>query len=195
MFTGLVEELGEVAAAERESGGARLGVRARCVSELKEGDSIAVNGVCLTALQPGDGGFSADLSPETLARSTLGELVVGDRVNLELAMRAGDRFGGHIVLGHVDGTATIAAVRDSDGGRDVSFTVAGELLRYVVEKGSIAIDGVSLTAASVDDAGFSVVLIPETLQRTNFTEAKVGDRANLEVDMIGKYVERLFPGR
>ena len=195
MFTGLVEELGEVASVERNGAGGRLSVRARCATELREGDSVSVNGVCLTALAPRDGRFTADLSPETIARSTLGQLGVGDVVNLELAIRAGERFGGHIVQGHVDGIATLSEAADTDNGRELTLTAPPELLHYVVEMGSIAVNGVSLTVTSVDSAGFSVSLIPETIARTNLTEAKIGDRANLEVDMIAKYVEKLVPGR
>jgi riboflavin synthase len=173
VFTGLVAELGEVEAIERHDSGARIAVRAALASELFAGESIAVDGVCLTALEPADGRFTADLSEETLACSTLGAMRVGDRVNLEPAMGNG-------------------------GGRELRFRVRAELLRYVAEKGSVAINGVSLTVAGLDESGFCVALIPETLRRTNLTGLSEGDRANLEVDLIAKYVEKLvraYPDR
>jgi riboflavin synthase len=191
MFTGLVQDLGRVVAAAAADGGTRLRIETRRAAELAEGDSILVNGVCLTATALDGGGFAADVSPETLRRSALGELASGDRVNLELPLRAADRLGGHIVQGHVDGLATLAEATEDGVARNLRLEAPAELLRYVVEKGSVALDGVSLTVTSVDDHGFAVSLIPETLERTNLTEALPGRRFNLEVDVIAKYVEKL----
>ena len=167
--------------------------QAALTSDLDEGDSVAVNGVCLTAIAPGGGRFTADLSPETMARSSLGALVAGDAVNLELPMRPGDRLGGHIVQGHVDGVGQVASVTAVPGGSEVRFDAPADLLRYVVEKGSIAVDGVSLTVSAVDDHGFAVALIPETLARTTLGRAMKGRPVNLEVDVIAKHVEKLVP--
>src|SRR4051794_5445486 len=161
MFTGLVDQMGEVRTA-----GTRLAVATPLAAELQRGDSIAVNGVCLTAVDIAADSFEADVMEETLERSALGRLATGDRVNLELALRVGDRLGGHFVQGHVDATGSIASVEQREHSRVVRVSAPAEVLRYVVEKGSIAIDGVSLTVVDVDDAGFSVLLIPETLERT-----------------------------
>jgi riboflavin synthase len=185
MFTGLIETTGTITALRD----GRLGVRARL--ELAPGDSVAVNGVCLTATAVRDDGFDADVMPETLRRSSLGALAEGDRVNLELPLRAGDRLGGHVVQGHVDGLGTVESVRDEGFARVVRIGTPAELLRYVVEKGSIAVDGVSLTVSEADDEGFAVSLIPETLERTNLGEAAPGCFVNLEVDLLAKYVEKL----
>jgi riboflavin synthase len=187
MFTGLVQELGTVTAADE----ARLSVRAGVAGELREGDSVAVNGVCLTVAGRSDGAFTADVMPETLRRSSLGSLRPGSPVNLELPLRASDRLGGHFVQGHVDGTGTIAVTRDEGSSRVVRIEADPGLLRYVVEKGSIAVDGVSLTVTAVHGGAFEVSLIPETLERTNLGGAQPGDRVNLEVDLLAKYVERL----
>jgi len=195
VFTGLVAELGRVAAVESRDGATRIRVEAALAKDLDEGDSVAVNGVCLTAIDPANGGFAADLSAETLARSSLGSLAPGAQVNLELPLRPADRLGGHIVQGHVDGLGRVADVTDDGGGREVRFDAPADLLRYVVEKGSIAVDGVSLTVAAVDDAGFSVALIPETLARTTLGQAREGRPVNLEVDVIAKHVEKLVVGR
>jgi riboflavin synthase len=191
MFTGLVADTGTVAALERTADGARLRVRTNLAAELSPGDSVAVNGVCLTAVETDDDGFSADAMEETLRRSSLGPLTNGDRVNLELPLRATDRLGGHVVQGHVDGTGTIESLREDGFARVVRVGAAPDLLRYVVEKGSIAVDGVSLTVAEVNDDGFSVSLIPETLERTTFGAAAPGRIVNLEVDVLAKYVEKL----
>jgi riboflavin synthase len=192
MFTGLVEEVGTVAAISPSSGGARVRIRAdRVLDGLAIGDSIAVDGACLTAVALHADGFELDVVAETLGRTALGSRVEGDRVNLERALRAGDRLGGHLVQGHVDGTATIAAVADEAQGRRLSFTTSPELLRYVVAKGSVAIDGVSLTVASRHDAGFEVALIPHTLGETTLGAAREGQTVNLEVDLVAKYVEAL----
>ena len=192
MFTGLVADLGTVAALEATGDGVRLRVRSTLAGELREGDSVAVNGVCLTATQVADGHFTADVMHETLRRSSLAEVADGTRVNLELPLRAADRLGGHVVQGHVDG---VGAVRDAveDGfARVVTIDAPPELLRYVVEKGSIAVDGVSLTVASVTADTFAVSLIPETLERTNLGAAAPGTPVNLEVDVLAKYVEKLM---
>jgi riboflavin synthase len=191
VFTGLVADLGTVAALERGDEGARLRVRTPLAAELVEGDSIAVNGACLTAAAVGDGEFAADVMNQTLALTSLGPLAEGDRVNLELALRAADRLGGHVVQGHVDGTGTVTAVREDGFARRVEVELPKELRRYVVERGSVAVDGVSLTVAGVTESGFEVSLIPETLERTNLGAAEPGRVVNIEVDVVARYVERL----
>jgi riboflavin synthase len=191
MFTGLVESTAQVRSVQPDGDGVRLEVETPLAAELRHGDSIAVNGVCLTAVEPGGDRFRADVMAETLRRSSLGPLGAGDEVNVELALRAGDRLGGHVVQGHVDGTGTVESLTDEGFARVVRIAAPAELLRYVVEKGSIAVDGVSLTVASVDDAGFSVSLIPETLERTTLGGATAGRVVNLEVDVLAKYVEKL----
>jgi riboflavin synthase len=191
VFTGLVADLGTVEAVRATDDGVRLVVRSALAGELAEGDSVAVNGVCLTATAIADGRFSADVMHETLRRSSLGEVAEGAEVNLELPLRASDRLGGHVVQGHVDGLGTITAVREDGFARVVEISAPSETLRYVVEKGSIAVDGISLTVASVTDDRFSVSLIPETLERTNLGAAAPGQPVNLEVDVLAKYVEKL----
>jgi len=192
MFTGLVAAKGEVVAVDHGGYGVRLTVAAESLApDLSEGDSVAVNGVCLTATRVAGPRFDADVMAETLRRSSLGPLAEGDEVNLELALRASDRLGGHIVQGHVDGVGEVESV-DPDGfARVVRIAAPPELLRYVVEKGSIAADGVSLTVSAVDDEGFAVSLIPETLDRTTLGAVVRGRRVNLEVDLLAKYVEKL----
>jgi riboflavin synthase len=185
MFTGLVQSTGTVG----YLADGRL--RIESALALSEGDSVAINGVCLTATAVRPGGFDADVMPETLRRTALGELAEGDRVNLELPLRATDRLGGHVVQGHVDGTGTVESIADDGFARLVRISAPLELLRYVVEKGSIAVDGVSLTVAEVDDDGFAVALIPETLERTTLGAAAPGRTVNLEVDVLAKYVEKL----
>jgi riboflavin synthase len=188
-----VADLGSVAALDPTDDGLRLTLRTRLAGDVGEGDSVAVNGVCLTATAVDGDSFATDVMHETLERSTLAGVQAGAQVNLELAVRAADRLGGHIMQGHVDGVATIAAVRE-DGFARV-LTIAPEdpaLLRYVVHKGSISVDGVSLTVARIDDAGFEVSLIPETLERTTLGLAAAGTRVNLEVDVVAKYVEKLL---
>ncbi len=192
MFTGLVADLGTVEAVEATDAGARLTVRTRLAGELGPGDSIAVNGVCLTAVDPTAESFSADVMNETLLRSSLGAAQDGATVNLELALRADGRLGGHIMQGHVDGVGTVAELVEDGLARRITFDAAPELLRYVVEKGSIAIDGVSLTVATVSEAQFSVSLIPETLARTTLGAAEPGRRVNLEVDVMAKYAEKMM---
>jgi len=194
MFTGLVQDLGTVRAVEREPAGSRLEVETALAEELSEGDSIAVNGVCLTAVAVANGGFRADVMAETLRRSSLGPLEPGARVNLELPLRAEDRLGGHFVQGHVDGTGTVESATVEGFASVVRIAADPDLLRYVVEKGSIAVDGVSLTVADIDDEGFSVSLIPETLERTTLGSAVPGRVVNLEVDVLAKYVEKLTQG-
>ena len=192
MFTGLVADLGTVAALEATGDGVRLRVTSTLAGELSEGDSVAVNGVCLTATQVADGQFTADVMHETLRRSSLAEVADGTRVNLELPLRAADRLGGHVVQGHVDGVGAIRDAVEDGFARVVTIDAPPELLRYVVEKGSIAVDGVSLTVASVTADTFSVSLIPETLERTNLGAAAPGTPVNLEVDVLAKYVEKLM---
>ena len=189
MFTGLVADLGTVTAVDASADGVRLAVASRL--ELGEGDSIAVNGVCLTATALEGDTFRADVMHETLRRSSLGGVGEGARVNLELPLRPSDRLGGHFVQGHVDGLGAVREVVEDGFARVVEITAPPEVLRYVVEKGSIAVDGISLTVASVTDDGFSVSLIPETLERTNLGDAASGRPVNLEVDVLAKYVERL----
>jgi riboflavin synthase len=187
--------LGRVAATDRSQDGARLTIETPLVSELEPGDSIAVNGVCLSAAALHDGSFAADAMNETLARTSLGGLAPGAAVNLELPLRASDRLGGHVVQGHVDGVGEIAEVTSDGIARRVRIEAPPDVLRYVIEKGSIAVDGVSLTVAGLDSRSFTVSLIPETLQRTNLGQAGPGHRVNLEVDVLAKYVERLMVAR
>ena len=192
MFTGLIEDLGELAELESNELGARLTIRSALAAQLSEGDSVAVNGVCLTATEIDAESFSADAMNETLSRSSLGDAEPGSALNLELPVRANGHLGGHIVQGHVDGVGSIAATREDGIALVVTVSASPELLRYVAEKGSIAVDGVSLTVARVDDQGFDVWLIPETTQRTNLGGAALGRTVNLEVDILAKYVERLL---
>jgi riboflavin synthase len=189
VFTGLVQDLGTVTAVDASDDGVRLAVESGL--ELSEGDSVAVNGVCLTATAVGDGGFRADVMNETLRRSSLAGLEAGARVNLELPLRAADRLGGHFVQGHVDGVGGVWDFRDEGFSRVVTIGVPAELMRYVVEKGSITVDGVSLTVSALGDDWLQVSLIPETLERTILGEIGVGQPVNLEVDVLAKYVERL----
>ena len=191
MFTGIVRELGEVESTERSDAGARLRVRAALAADLAAGDSVAVNGVCLTAAMLGDGGFEADVMNRTLELTTLGSLGAGDRVNLEPALRAGDPLGGHIVQGHVDAAAEVRAVTDDGFARRVEVALPAGLERYVVERGSIAIEGVSLTVTALDGGTVTLSLIPETLERTTLGSLARGDRVNVELDQIARYVERL----
>jgi riboflavin synthase len=190
-FTGLVQDLGQVTAVDASGDGVTLGVRTRLADEIAEGDSVAVNGVCLTATAIAGGEFRAEVMHETLRRSSLAAAAAGAGVNLELSLRASDRLGGHIVQGHVDGLGTVRAVREDGFARVVTVGAPPELLRYVVEKGSIAVDGVSLTVVEVADDWFSVSLIPETLERTTLGTAGPGAPVNLEVDVVAKYVEKL----
>lgn len=192
IFTGLVHQLGTVDSVEETGEGVRLAVSADLSDELSGGDSVAVNGVCLTATTIAGGSFSADVMHETLRRSSLGALTAGARVNLELPLRATDRLGGHVVQGHVDGLGRVLSVSEDGFARIVEIEAPPGVLRYVVVKGSIAVDGISLTVAAVTDSTLSVSLIPETLERTNLGAAAPGTRVNLEADVLAKYVERLL---
>jgi riboflavin synthase len=194
MFTGLVEDLGVVVAVDRGGEGAVLTVESRLADQVGEGDSVAVNGVCLTATGIDGQRFGFDVMLESLRRSSLGAIEPGSRVNLELALRADARLGGHIMQGHVDGVGVVAGIADDGFARIVTVESDPALLRYVVEKGSIAVDGVSLTVSRVDDTSFDVSLIPETLERTNLGGTSVGRTVNLEVDVVAKYVEKLVGG-
>lgn len=192
MFTGIIEEIGTVRRIEHGAKGARLTIQAKTVLEdTRIGDSIATNGVCLTVVSMTGDSFSADVMAESLRRSSLGTLQGGSLVNLERAMAANGRFGGHIVSGHIDGTGTIASQKREDNAVWVKIKTPAPLLRYIVEKGSIAIDGVSLTVAAVTDTDFSVSIIPHTGAQTILLGKKPGDPVNLECDVIGKYVEKL----
>ena len=193
LFTGLVQDLGEITAVDASGDGVRLTIATRL--ELGEGDSIAVNGVCLTATAVADGHFAADVMNETLRRSSLAEVGGGARVNLELPLRAADRLGGHFVQGHVDGVGGVWDMRDDGFARVVTIGVPADLMRYVVEKGSIAVDGVSLTVSALGDDWLQVSLIPETLERTILGDVRVGQPVNLEVDVLAKYIERLAVAR
>ncbi|MEU2183885.1 riboflavin synthase [Streptomyces thermolilacinus] len=196
MFTGIVEELGEVTAVETLGDASRFRLRGPVVTQgAKHGDSIAVNGVCLTVVEHEGDEFTADVMAETLKRSSLGALTVGSRVNLERPMVADGRFGGHIVQGHVDGTGTIVERTPSENWEIVRISLPAELARYVVEKGSITVDGVSLTVVDAGADHFTVSLIPTTLALTTLGHKQPGDPVNLEVDVIAKYVERLLGTR
>ena len=196
MFTGIVEERGTVLAVTDLGDASRLAIGGPLVtSDAMPGDSISVSGVCLTVVEVGDGAFTADVMQETLRRSSLGGLSVGAHVNLERAARVDSRLGGHIVQGHVDGTAVVRDIDPTEHWTVVSFAIPSPLSRYVVEKGSICVDGVSLTVVHVDDESFTVSLIPTTLEQTTLGTRRVGDTVNIEVDVIAKYVERLMEGR
>jgi len=191
VFTGLIQDLGQVIALDATDEGVTLAVRTRLATEIAAGDSIAVDGVCLTATAIADGRFSAEVMHETLRRSSLGEASQGSNVNLELSLRASDRLGGHIVQGHVDGLGAVRELRADGFARVVLVAAPPDVLRYVVEKGSIAVNGVSLTVVAVGEDWFSVSLIPETLERTTLGAAAPGAAVNLEVDVVAKYVEKL----
>ena len=191
LFTGLVQDLGTVVDVDATGEGVTLAVRTRLAGELAEGDSIAVDGVCLTATAIADGGFRAEVMHETLRRSALSATAQGSGVNLELPLRASDRLGGHIVQGHVDGLGSVRELRAEGFARVVTVAAPPELLRYVVAKGSIAVNGVSLTVVDVGGDWFTVSLIPETLERTTLGAAEPGTPVNLEVDVLAKYVEKL----
>ncbi|MFJ6699762.1 riboflavin synthase [Streptomyces sp. NPDC091272] len=196
MFTGIVEELGEITAVENLGDSSRFRLRGPLVTEgAKHGDSIAVNGVCLTVVDTADGEFTADVMAETLNRSSLGALAVGSRVNLERPTALGGRLGGHLVQGHVDGTGTIVDRKPSEHWEIVKVALPDGLARYVVEKGSITVDGVSLTVVDAGDDHFTISLIPTTLALTTLGIKKAGDPVNLEVDVLAKYVERLLTTR
>lgn len=195
MFTGLVEEVGEVREVVAQADVVRLVITGPVVAaDTRHGDSIAVNGVCLTVVEVAGADFHVELVPETLRRSSLAGVTAGARVNLERAMSSGQRFGGHIMQGHVDGIATVISHTPGERTAEIRFRLGDGLARYVVEKGSIAVDGVSLTVASVDRDSFSVALIPTTLADTTLGVRQPGDRVNIEVDVLAKYVERLVSG-
>ena len=193
MFTGIVEEMGQVEGIQRGRQSAVLAIRAKTVLEgTKIGDSIAVNGVCLTVTTLSPGRFTADVMHETLDRSSLAQLKRGSAVNLERAMAADGRFGGHIVAGHIDGTGRVTEVRKDDNAIWYTIQAAPQVLRYIVEKGSIAVDGISLTVARVETDRFAISAIPHTVAQTVLRDRKDGDLVNLETDIIGKYVEKLM---
>lgn len=194
MFTGLIQGVGLLASRETRGGDARLRIDAGSLAfdDIRPGESIAVNGVCLTVVAFDDAGFEADASSETLALTTLGALPVGRPVNLERALRAGDRLGGHLVSGHVDGVGAVASVTDDARAQRWRFTAPRALMRYIASKGSICVDGTSLTVNAVDPDGFEVALVPHTVAHTAFATTRPGDPVNLEVDQVARYVERLL---
>ena len=195
MFTGIVTATGSVRKARMRDGILELEIEEPSIArELKRGDSVAVNGTCLTAVTTHRRRFEAEVVEETLSRTTLGELKKGSTVNLELATRPSERLGGHLVQGHVDGTAKAVRIEDADGSSRMWWEASDDILRYVVAKGSIALNGVSLTVADAGRTSFEVAIIPLTLQETTLGQVKVGDRANIEVDLIAKYVEKLSAG-
>lgn len=193
MFTGIIEEIGIVKAITKGEKGARISIDAKKVLEdVKLGDSISTNGVCLTVTDFSSSNFTVDVMGETIRRSNLGILSPGMEVNLERAMKANDRFGGHIVSGHIDGTGRIIDLKKEDNAVWVTIAAERELFKYIISKGSIAIDGISLTVSYVDDSTFKVSIIPHTKEETNLLGKKVGDAVNLECDMVGKYIEKLM---
>lgn len=193
MFTGIIEEVGKVQSIRKGRNSAAVLIGARTIlEEIRLGDSIAVNGVCLTVTSFSQSGFTADVMHETLTRSSLGSLRAGNPVNLERAMPANGRFGGHIVSGHIDGTGTISAIAKDDNAVWYTVKTGSHILRYIIEKGSVAVDGVSLTVAKVHNDGFSVSIIPHTAAQTILSTKRIGDVVNLENDCIVKYVERLL---
>jgi riboflavin synthase len=191
MFTGLIEDIGRIESLQSGDEGARVRIATNLAAEIADGDSVAVNGVCLTATAVDAGGFETEAMNQTLTVTALGDLSAGDGVNLELAMKASDRLGGHIVQGHADGVGTVLSVEDDGFARRLRVGLGPELIRYVVEKGSIALNGVSLTVASLGEDWAEVSLIPETLERTTLGEARAGDKLNVECDLVAKYVERM----
>lgn len=198
MFTGIVTGIGSLVSRESRGGDARLRIATGTLpfdpvrDDVRVGESIAVNGVCLTVVEHDATGFAADASNETLALTTLGALPIGAPLNLERALRAGDRLGGHLVSGHVDGAGTVARIEPDARAQRWRFVAPGALLRYIALKGSICVDGVSLTVNAVDAEGFEVALVPHTVARTAFATARIGDAVNLEVDQVARYVERLL---
>jgi riboflavin synthase len=193
MFTGIIEEIGEISAIQRGAESVVLTIKAdKILEDTKTGDSISTNGVCLTAVEIGKGYFKADVMHETVDRSTLGRLSKGSKVNLERAMKADGRFGGHMMSGHIDGMGEIIGIIKDDNAVWYKISTKPEIMRYIIEKGSIAIDGISLTVAKVTKSDFSVSIIPHTLCQTTLALRKKGDKVNLENDMVGKYVEKFL---
>lgn len=193
MFTGLVEEIGNIKAITKSTKAAKITIKASKVLEgVSLGDSISTNGVCLTVTEFNSNYFTVDVMAETMRRSNLKNLSIGDEINLERALRLGDRLGGHIVSGHIDGVGSISKYEEEDNAVWITIETPPELLRYIIEKGSIAIDGVSLTVAYVDDVCFKVSIIPHTKDATTLLRKKIGDVVNLECDMVGKYIEKLI---
>ena len=193
MFTGLIEDTGKVIALQQRGAGASLSVETSLnTAEIALGDSVAVNGICLTVTERSPGRLTFDVSSETVSRSTFRHLRSGMRVNLERALRMGDRLGGHIVTGHVDCCATLSGITPSTDSRMLTFSLPPEYCRYLVEKGSVTIDGISLTVNSVSSSGFSVTIIPHTMSKTTLGDMRSGDSVNIETDILGKYVERLI---
>lgn len=194
MFTGLIADIGTAERVDAGADGARVRIRTALAGELSEGDSVAVNGACLTAARVDGDAFEADVMNQTLERTSLGRLGPGDRVNLELPLRLSDRLGGHMVQGHVDGTGEVGEVIEDGFARRLVIEAPDALGRFVVERGSVAVEGVSLTVAAVTNGGFEVALIPETLERTTLGEAAEGTKVNVELDVVARYVERLVSG-
>ena len=192
MFTGLIEDVGTVAEMETDGEGARLRIASRLGGELEPGDSVAVNGVCLTAIDADRAGFATEAMNQTLGLTSLGGLQHGDRVNLELAVLAGARLGGHFVQGHVDGTGEVTEAEDDGIATRLRLRIDPGLARFVIEQGSVTLDGVSLTVSALGEDWLEVSLIPQTLLRTNLGDAEPGQRLNVECDLVGKYVERLM---
>lgn len=196
MFTGIIEELGKIAAIENHAAGSKITIAANLVtSDVHNGDSISVNGVCLTAIEVSAESFAADVSPETLDRTTLGSLVVGSRVNLERAVTPATRLGGHIVQGHVDGRGTFVSATPEGDFWTVRIGFPPEMAKYLVYKGSVTVEGISLTVAALGNDHFDIAVIPKTWELTNFSTLKPGDAVNLEADVIAKYVERMLEFR
>ena len=197
MFTGLIEGVGRVAALETRGGDVRLRIAVGSLpfADVALGESIAVSGVCLTVIEFDAGSFAADASTETLTLTTLGGMTVGQAVNLERAMRPSDRLGGHLVSGHVDGVGRVLSVHDDARAQRWRFAAPASLSKYIATKGSICVDGVSLTVNAVDGEGFDVALIPHTVSHTAFSSTRVGDPVNLEIDLVARYVERLLSAR
>lgn len=194
MFTGLIENIGSITHVMKTGKGIRLNLKPESNMELQIGDSISVNGVCLTAVE-GAKDFTFEISPETMRSTNLGELKINDKVNLERALRLSDRLGGHIVTGHIDGVGSIIGKKSEGEYAFYTFNAPSEILKYIVKKGSIAVDGISLTVTGIDSRSFSVAIIPHTLTATNIGSKGIGDKVNLEVDILGKYVEKFMAGQ
>ena len=193
MFTGLIEDVGEIKKVVKQSNGLQMTIESHLpLNEIKCGDSIAIDGVCLTATGFTQNGFTVDVSPESLLRSTLAEKRPGRRVNIERALRLSDRLGGHLVTGHIDGTCTITSIVRKGEFTQIDFTSTENILKYIIEKGSVAIDGISLTVNQCHSGGFDVMIIPHTFNRTTLAAVKPGDKINIENDLIGKYVEKFL---